>query len=102
MIATLASRRSGRGGRRRLCGPVCGASGRIHATAITDTTAPPAPFVLPNAPITEGLHGAIVHLVSIGLIGCIAWSIVAFVDVLEDLMSARSPMPHSRAAARVH
>lgn len=46
-------------------------------------------FVLPTAPVTERLAGLIAHLVGLGLIACIAWAIIAFVDVLEDLMSAR-------------
>jgi small-conductance mechanosensitive channel len=46
-------------------------------------------FVLPNAPMSDALRGTIAHLVGIGLIGCIAWAIIAFVNVLEDLMSAR-------------
>jgi small-conductance mechanosensitive channel len=49
-------------------------------------------FVLPNAPMSATLRGTIAHLVSIGLIGCIAWAIMAFVNVLEDLMSARYRM----------
>jgi small-conductance mechanosensitive channel len=46
-------------------------------------------FVLPSAPMSAGLRAAITHLVGIGLIGCIAWVIIAFVDVLEDVMNAR-------------
>jgi small-conductance mechanosensitive channel len=46
-------------------------------------------FVLPNAPMSDALRAAIAHLVGIGLIGCIAWTIIAFVNVLEDLMSTR-------------
>ena len=46
-------------------------------------------FVLPNAPLTESLRGTIGHLVGLGLIACIAWAIIAFVDVLEDVLSAR-------------
>jgi small-conductance mechanosensitive channel len=46
-------------------------------------------FVLPSAPMSDALRATIAHLVSIGLIGCIAWAIIAFVSVLEDLMSAR-------------
>jgi small-conductance mechanosensitive channel len=46
-------------------------------------------FVLPSAPMSDVLRGAIAHLVSIGLICCIAWTIIAFVNVLEDLMSTR-------------
>jgi small-conductance mechanosensitive channel len=46
-------------------------------------------FVLPNAPMSDALRGTIGHVVSIGLIGCVAWVVLAFVDVLEDLMSAR-------------
>jgi small-conductance mechanosensitive channel len=49
-------------------------------------------FVLPGAPLSESLRGAIGHLVGLGLIGCIAWAIIAFVDVLEDVMSARYRM----------
>ena len=46
-------------------------------------------FVLPNAPMTVTLRATIAHVVGIGLIGCLAWAIIAFVNVLEDLMSAR-------------
>jgi small-conductance mechanosensitive channel len=46
-------------------------------------------FVLPNAPMSATLRGTIAHLVGIGLIGCIAWAIMAFVNVLEDVMAAR-------------
>jgi small-conductance mechanosensitive channel len=46
-------------------------------------------FVLPNAPMSVGLRGTIAHLVGIGLIGCMAWAIIACVDVLEDLLSSR-------------
>lgn len=46
-------------------------------------------FVLPSAPMREGLRDAITHLVGIGQIACMAWVIIAFVGVLEDLMSAR-------------
>lgn len=46
-------------------------------------------FVLPNAPLTESLRGTIGHLVGLGLIACMAWAIIAFVDVLEDVLSAR-------------
>lgn len=46
-------------------------------------------FVLPSAPMTAALRAMIAHLVAIGLIGCVAWAIMACVNVLEDLMSAR-------------
>jgi small-conductance mechanosensitive channel len=46
-------------------------------------------FVLPNAPITEGLRATIAHLVGLGMIGGVAWGVIAFVDVLEDVLSAR-------------
>ena len=39
-------------------------------------------FVLPSAPMREGLRDAITHLVGIGQIACMAWVIIAFVGVL--------------------
>lgn len=46
-------------------------------------------FVLPSAPMSVGLRAMLAHLVGIGLIGCMAWAVIACVNVLEDLMSAR-------------
>lgn len=45
--------------------------------------------VLPSAPLAAGLSNAIAHLVGIGLIACLAWAIVAFVDVVGDVLDAR-------------
>lgn len=46
-------------------------------------------FVLPNTPMNAGVSAAIEHLIAIGLIGCVAWAVIALVDVVDDLMSAR-------------
>jgi small-conductance mechanosensitive channel len=46
-------------------------------------------MVLPGAPLRDGLRGAIAHLTGIGLIACVAWTVVALVDVAGDVMRVR-------------
>ncbi|MGH7529818.1 MAG: mechanosensitive ion channel family protein [Gemmatimonadales bacterium] len=46
-------------------------------------------FVLPNAPMDAGVRASIQHLIAIGLIGCIAWGVIALVDVVEDVMRTK-------------
>jgi small-conductance mechanosensitive channel len=49
-------------------------------------------FVLPSAPMSDTLRATIAHLAGIGMIGCVAWGIIALVDVLEDVLSTRYRM----------
>jgi len=46
-------------------------------------------FVLPVASMPEGLREALRHAVAIGLIGAVAWAVVALLNVLEDFVGAR-------------
>ena len=46
-------------------------------------------LVLPSTPLVDGLRGAVAHLVGIGLIACVAWAVVALVDVVGDVMRVR-------------
>lgn len=46
-------------------------------------------FVMPNAPMEAGVRASIHHVIAIGLIGCIAWGVMALVDVIEDVMRAK-------------
>lgn len=60
-------------------------------------------FVLPNAPMDAGVRVSIQHLIAIGLIGCIAWGVIALVDVVGDVMRTkfRTDVPDNLEARAV-
>lgn len=46
-------------------------------------------FMMPNVHVDTVVRAAIERLVAIGLIGCIAWTVIALVDVVGDVLRAR-------------
>ncbi len=45
--------------------------------------------VMPGAPMSAALHEVLEHLIAVGLVACVAWSVIALVDVVEDVMRSK-------------
>jgi small-conductance mechanosensitive channel len=82
----------------RILNRLTGGTGNAVDNALVKRTRGPARLalpllalllVLPSTSLADGLRGAIAHLVGIGLIACVAWVIVAMVDVVGDIMRVR-------------
>lgn len=46
-------------------------------------------FVMPGAPMDEAVRDALSHAIAVGLVACVAWAVIALVDVIEDVMRAK-------------
>ncbi|MGA8280932.1 MAG: mechanosensitive ion channel domain-containing protein [Desulfobacterales bacterium] len=47
---------------------------------------------VPNLPINSSLAGGVVRIVSLGLVAALAWAIISFTGVIEDIVTDRFPL----------
>ncbi|HEX6020248.1 MAG TPA: mechanosensitive ion channel domain-containing protein [Burkholderiaceae bacterium] len=60
-------------------------------------------FVMPDAPMSDAVRTTIDHAIAVGLIGAVAWSVIATVSVLEDVLREkfRTDVPDNLKARRI-